>query len=46
MKVFGWMDPALMFRCAVCGKVHFRFVGRVCPCGEPFPDEHREVQYR
>jgi hypothetical protein len=33
------------FRC-VCGKVHMKWSGKVCPCGEPFPYEVREVQYR
>lgn len=40
-----WMDPVLMFTC-VCGKVHLRESGNVCPCGEPFPTEHRKQNYR
>lgn len=33
------------FRC-VCGKMHLRYVGRTCPCGEPFPEEFREFVCR
>lgn len=28
------------FRC-VCGKMHLRWSGKVCECGEPFPQEFR-----
>jgi hypothetical protein len=41
----GWIDPQQMFQC-VCGKIHFRYVGIVCPCGEPFPYEFQEKHYR
>jgi hypothetical protein len=34
------------FRCAACGKVHMKQTGKVCPCGEPFPNDVKEVQYR
>lgn len=27
------------FRC-VCGKMHLRWSGEICPCGEPFPPEY------
>lgn len=41
----GWIDPRQMFQC-VCGKVHLRYVGLTCPCGEPFPREFREENLR
>jgi predicted ATP-dependent serine protease len=40
---FSW---SWLFRCAACGKLHFKWTGRTCPCGEPFPDAVREESLR
>jgi hypothetical protein len=38
--VFSFDGMELTFVCK-CGKTHFRYTGRECPCGEPFPHEFR-----
>jgi hypothetical protein len=34
-----------LYRC-VCGKQHIQYLGKACPCGEPFPNGVKEVIYR
>lgn len=34
------------FRCLACGKVHLKWSGVECPCGELFPTEYRDVAQR
>jgi predicted ATP-dependent serine protease len=36
------IDGLPLYRCAACGKQHLQWVGRACPCGEPFPNEVKQ----
>lgn len=39
-------EGKVWFHCSKCSKAHFKYLGKVCPCGEPFPEDCEEKQYR